>query len=63
MNANKLGLYCSSFGIAFWLILVFGLIIKLPIKLPTLILLSWPILPGIIGGFIFYNLDKSDSWK
>lgn len=57
-----LGLLCSMWGVAFWLLLIFGLILRLPVKLPTFILLSWPVLPGIICGVIFYRMDANGSW-
>lgn len=63
MKKSKLGLYCSAFGIMFWLFIVLGLVIKLPVKTPTLILLSWPILPGIICGYVFYKMDEKDCWR
>ncbi|MCC8177885.1 MAG: transposase, partial [Cloacibacillus sp.] len=43
-------------GAAFWLFVV----LKLPVKTPTWLLLSWPILPEIIFGYVFYKMDKKD---
>lgn len=63
MKKSKLGLYCSAFGTAFWLFVVFGLVMKLPVKTPTLLLLSWPILPGIICGYVFYKMDEKGCWR
>lgn len=57
------GLYCSLIGTLFYILIIFGLIVKLPVKLPTFILLSWPILPGIVSGIIFYKMDICGSWK
>lgn len=59
---KKLGLYCSAVGIVFYLFVILKIIMQLPVKTGTLILFSWPILPGIIGGYIFYRIDKNESW-
>ena len=62
-NVNKnVGLYCAAASFCVWLVIIFLVVAKLPVKIDTFILLSWPVLPGVIGGYIFYKMDKNGSW-
>lgn len=61
-NTN-LGLYCLAAGLSFYIFVILKIIINLPIKIDTLLLFSWPILPGIIGSYIFYRMDNSGTWR
>lgn len=59
---KKTGLYCAILCIAVWLGLMIVIVAKLPHKLDTVIMLSWPALPGVIGGLAFYRMDKNECW-
>lgn len=62
MNKNT-GLYCALFSLFLYALLVVFVILRLPVKMDTFVLLSWPIVPGIIGSFIFYRMDQNGSWE
>ncbi len=62
MNKNT-GLYCALFSLFLYVLLVVFVILRLPVKMDTLALLSWPIVPGIIGSLVFYRMDRSGSWE
>lgn len=62
MNKN-LGLYCGLFSLVIYIGLIVFVIARLPVKLDTLLMFSWPILPGIVGSFIFYRMDQKDAWN
>ncbi len=62
MNRN-IGLYCGIFSLVLYIGLIVFVIARLPIKLDTLLMFSWPIIPGIIGSFLFYRMDQKGVWK
>ena len=62
INKN-LGLYCLAGASALYVFYVLKIVMSLPVKIDTLLLLSWPTLPGVIGSYIFYKMDKNGSWK
>ena len=59
---KKLGLYCLSAGLALYIFIILKIVINLPIKIDTLLLFSWPLIPGIIGSYVFYRIDKDENW-
>lgn len=63
INANKkIGLYCMVASILVEMFVVMKIVINIPVKLDTLLLLSWPILPGVAGGYLFYLMDRDNKW-
>ncbi len=61
MNRN-LGLYWA-FGALFILVVsIVTVAIYYPVKWPTIFYLTWVISPGIVGGLVFYNMDKKEVW-
>ncbi|MFK5951704.1 MAG: hypothetical protein QM498_01510 [Desulfobacterium sp.] len=62
MNKN-LGLQCSIFASIFYILINVLLVFKLPEKLDTFLVFSWVTVPGIIGGLIFYRMDKKGLWR
>ncbi|MCF7935894.1 MAG: hypothetical protein K9L28_06120 [Synergistales bacterium] len=63
MEKNRnVGLWCALASTAIFAFLIFGFIMKMPVKVDTLILFSWPILPGIIGSLIFFFRDRAGHW-
>lgn len=61
MNKN-LGMYCALVGLAVYGFLVFGIVLRLPVKIDTFVMFSWPVVPGIIGALILYYRDKTGYW-
>lgn len=57
MNKN-IGVICSVASFFVWLTVMLVIVVKLPIKQDTIIMLSWPTVPGIIGGMIFQKKDR-----
>lgn len=62
MKDKYIGLYCSLACVILYIFLNACIIAKLPIKLDTFILFSWLVVPGIIGGLVFYHMDKKGLW-
>ena len=60
---KNFGLYWMTTGIVTWAFVIYKIIMNIPVKTGTFILLSWPILPGIVCGYIFYLMDKNDLWR
>lgn len=59
---RRVGLYCSVACFVIWLLVMVVIVSKLPVKLDTIVMLSWPLLPGVAGGLYFYYLDKNCNW-
>jgi hypothetical protein len=62
MKNKNFGLYCSLACVIVYIFLNVYVIAKLPIKLDTFLLFSWLVVPGIIGGLVFYHMDKNGLW-
>ncbi len=58
----KTGLYCVFASLAVWLLIITVIVLKLPVKMDTVVMLSWPTLPGVLGGWVFYRMDKNGEW-
>lgn len=58
----KTGLYCVVASLAVWFLIMLVIVLKLPVKSDTVVMLSWPTLPGLVGGWIFYRMDKKGEW-
>lgn len=56
------GLYCSAVSIAIWLLMMIIVVRVLPVKLDTALIFSWPVLPGAVGGYIFYRAECAGKW-
>ncbi|ACB84357.1 hypothetical protein [Natranaerobius thermophilus] len=64
MNSSNLpvGLICSGVLLVTYIILIYNIVLHLPNKLDTFIVLSWLFIPGIIGGGIFHLMDVTGKW-
>jgi drug/metabolite transporter (DMT)-like permease len=56
------GLICALVSLGIYLFLVFGIVMQLPVKADTFIMFSWPVVPGIIGGLVFFYKDMHKHW-
>lgn len=59
---RKEGLYYAGISFCFWLCIMLTITWYLPVWLDTMIMLSWTILPGVVGGLVFYVKDNSGQW-
>lgn len=59
---KKIGIICALASFLIWAFIVVVIVTKLPVKADTFILLSWPVLPGIVGGLAFQKKDREKSW-
>lgn len=59
---KNFGLYCSFASLLVWATVTIMIVMKLPVKIDTFIMLSWVTVPGVVGGLIFYRLDKNNRW-
>ena len=60
---SNVGLYWAIFGIVFYAFLNIFIVLQLPEKVDTLLIFSFVVLPGIIGGVIFQMKDTKGLFR
>lgn len=59
---KNIGLCCALASAAIWLAIMLLVVVRLPVKIDTFLMLSWPVLPGVVGGLLFQKKDREGSW-
>lgn len=59
---KNIGLICALASFVIWAGVMVVIVMRLPVKMDTMILLSWPVLPGIVGGLVFQKKDRENDW-